>query len=113
MSQEYGGRADLSYQDAKSDKVYNISLERGGNAWIVRAAYGRRGKALTNLMKTDGVVPWNVAKATFDDLVAEKRRRGYTGQVEYDLQAVSTIPSRHQMLQYERPTDTLRTLGDP
>lgn len=68
----------LHFQDAKSDKVYEVDLyEVGSETYLVNFRYGRRGKQLREGTKTDLPVALEVAKKLFDKLVNDKKKKGY------------------------------------
>ncbi len=69
----------LYYRSGTSDKIYNIQLEPdGAGNWLVNAQYGRRTGGLTSLTKTPTAVPHFSAKRIYDDLVDEKKKKGYS-----------------------------------
>ena len=62
-----------------SDKIYEATIERSGNAYVVNFAYGARGKKMTTGTKTtNGPVPLLTARMLYTDLVIEKKKKGYT-----------------------------------
>jgi bifunctional non-homologous end joining protein LigD len=69
-------RAELYFQQGSSDKVYHLQLENVQEAWTVRAQWGRRGAALQNDVKADGV-PFEEAKRVYDRILREKTGKGY------------------------------------
>ncbi len=69
----------LYYRAGTSDKVYNVQLEPSGSGWLVNVQYGRRtGSALREETKTATPVGYSTAKATYDDLVDAKKKKGYS-----------------------------------
>jgi bifunctional non-homologous end joining protein LigD len=68
----------LYYREGSSDKVYQVTLEQKGGAWIVNFAFGRRGTTLQSGTKTSSPVPYDKAKKIYDKIVAEKMAKGYT-----------------------------------
>lgn len=70
----------LYFQDAKSDKVYEVDLcEVNGGKYLVNFRYGRRGKPLREGTKTNQPVDLAGAEKIFEKLVAEKKKKGYSG----------------------------------
>ncbi len=89
----------LYYRAGTSDKVYHVQLEPSGTGWLVNAQHGRRGGTLTELTKTPTPVSFGVAKSTYDDLVSQKKKKGYTpGALAGKSAAVSTAPPATPML---------------
>ena len=79
-SQGTGGRLSevfLNCRVGRSDKVYNAWVQRAGDGYLVRFAYGRRGTQLKLGMKTPKLVPLEEATRVVDQLAREKRARGY------------------------------------
>lgn len=68
----------LNYREGTSDKEYHVRLEPKGNGFVVNFAYGRRGSTLNTGTKTATPVDYETALKTFDNLVKEKKARGYT-----------------------------------
>jgi len=66
----------LYYREGSSDKVYQVTLEQKGGAWIVNFAFGRRGTTLQSGTKTSSPVPYDKAKKIYDKIVAEKMAKG-------------------------------------
>jgi predicted DNA-binding WGR domain protein len=80
-------RTTLHFQEATSDKIYEVDLcQTGENRYVVNFRYGRRGATLKEGVKTTQAVPLAEAEKVFDKLVAEKVKKGY--------QDVSTPPVR-------------------
>jgi|GEM_PF-2734920 len=67
----------LSFKDAKSDKVYNASLEKSGKLFIVNFAYGKRDGNLKEGTKTPTPVTYEKALAIYEKLVKSKTDKGY------------------------------------
>jgi predicted DNA-binding WGR domain protein len=69
----------LYFKDAKSDKVYQASLEEvhGGYGFVVNFAFGRRSGNLKEGTKTPDPVHYDEAKEIYDELVFSKRSKGY------------------------------------
>jgi bifunctional non-homologous end joining protein LigD len=68
----------LYYTDERSDKVYQASIDRDGDAYRVNFAYGKRNATLTTGTKTNGPVTLEAAEKIFTKLVTEKQAKGYT-----------------------------------
>ncbi len=68
----------LYYREGSSDKVYACRIEPAGERFVVNFAYGRRGSTLNTGTKTNVPVEYDNAKRIFDQLVKEKRGKGYT-----------------------------------
>jgi bifunctional non-homologous end joining protein LigD len=68
----------LYFKQGGSDKVYQVRLEPAGEGWVVNFAYGRRGSTMTTGTKTPTAVNYDAAKAIYDQLVNEKKAKGYT-----------------------------------
>jgi bifunctional non-homologous end joining protein LigD len=68
----------LYYRAGGSDKVYQASLEPAGERFVVNFAYGRRGSTLNTGTKTNVPVDYVSARRIYDQLVREKRAKGYT-----------------------------------
>ncbi len=69
----------LIFQDAKSDKVYEVDLcEAGGEKYLVNFRYGRRGATLKEGTKTQEPVSLEKAEKVFETLVKSKTKKGYT-----------------------------------
>ena len=71
-------RISLYYRDGSSDKVYHAQIEEQAGQYVVNFQYGRRGSTLQVGTKT--AVPVDHAKALkiFENLVQEKKAKGYT-----------------------------------
>ncbi|MEW6128643.1 MAG: WGR domain-containing protein [Acidobacteriota bacterium] len=68
----------LVFQEGRSDKVYEVDLcEVSANGFVVNFRYGRRGTNLKEGTKTETAVSLIEAQKVFDNLVAEKLRKGY------------------------------------
>ncbi len=68
----------LKFQDAKSDKVYEVDLcEAGTGKYLVNFRYGRRGANLKEGTKTEESVSLEKAEKIFDTLVNSKKKKGY------------------------------------
>lgn len=77
-------QVSLFFTEGSSDKEYHAQLrlaEGQSDTWIVEFQYGRRGKALKPGTKTAQPVDFATAKAVYDELVAEKKKKGYTPDV--------------------------------
>lgn len=71
-------RITLYYREGSSDKVYQVSLEPQGGAFVVNFTYGRRGSTMNTGTKTQTPVDHETAKHIYDKLVREKMAKGYT-----------------------------------
>lgn len=68
----------LHFQDARSDKVYEVDLcEVGAGQFVVNFRYGRRGSTLRDGTKTPAAVLLQEAQQIFESLVASKTSKGY------------------------------------
>jgi bifunctional non-homologous end joining protein LigD len=68
----------LYYRQGSSDKVYQASIESQGELLVVNFAYGRRGSTMTTGTKTQTPVDYDSARNIYDQLVREKKAKGYT-----------------------------------
>lgn len=71
--------AHLFFREGASDKVYNVHLAEGAAGWDVRFQNGRRGKALRDGVKIEGV-DYASALKVYEKTVASKIKGGYTEQ---------------------------------
>jgi len=72
----------LFFQDAKSDKVYEVDLcEVDTDQYLVNFRYGKRGGNLKDGTKTKSPVSLEKAEAIFDKLVLDKTKKGYSSAV--------------------------------
>jgi ATP-dependent DNA ligase len=76
-------RAELSFQQGSSDKVYHCQLTQAETGWSVTVQYGRRNSTLTSDAKIERV-PYDQAKKVFDRTVREKVSRGYQHQQRHE-----------------------------
>jgi bifunctional non-homologous end joining protein LigD len=67
---------ELFYQEGSSDKVYNATIVKDGDAYTVKVAWGRRGSTLNQGAKAVKVA-LAVAQKKFESLVREKTNKGY------------------------------------
>jgi bifunctional non-homologous end joining protein LigD len=74
---EITNRVSLYYREGSSDKIYQIMIEPEGDGFNVNIAYGRRGSTLATGTKTSSLVDYATAKSIFDQLVREKKSKGY------------------------------------
>ena len=70
-------KIQLSFKDAKSDKVYHVSLEKSSKLFVVNFAYGKRGGNLKEGTKTPKPVAYDKALKIYDKLVKSKTDKGY------------------------------------
>lgn len=68
--------AQLQYRKGTSDKVYNINLSNEDGSWFVAVEYGRRGGNLKTEMKLSDA-DFVEAKQVYEDILAEKIKKGY------------------------------------
>jgi bifunctional non-homologous end joining protein LigD len=76
MAMDAVRETQLAFREGRSDKLYAIRLLRDGKAWLVTAAWGRRGNVRRVETKYSGP-DRGAADVTFDRLVQEKRGKGY------------------------------------
>ncbi len=82
----------LKFQDAKSDKVYEVDLcEAGEGKYLVNFRYGRRGANLKEGTKTEEPVTLEKAEKLFSSLVNSKTKKGYKDDAATPV-AFSPIP---------------------
>ncbi len=94
----------LHYQDAKSDKIYEVDLcEVTNDTYLVNFRYGRRGKELREGTKTDQPVPLAKAQQIFDKLVNDKTKKGYQDASQPFVQTATTTP---EPIEEETPKTT-------
>lgn len=77
MSQIALESASLYYKAGSSDKIYNATIEKQDDGYLVNFSYGRRGSALRSGSKTSCPVKLSEAKVIFDKLIKEKTSKGY------------------------------------
>jgi bifunctional non-homologous end joining protein LigD len=75
MSQQF---TCLFKKEGTSDKQYNVHLEPQGDGFIVYGMNGRRGGTLKQQLKTQQPVALDAAQPIYDQLVAKKKKDGYT-----------------------------------
>jgi len=68
----------LRYRDGSSDKQYTVSIDAQGDGFVVNAAWGRTGRAMQTACKTAAPVPLEEAQAAAEELLNEKRKKGYS-----------------------------------
>src|SRR5258708_1500579 len=68
----------LYYRDGRSDKVYQVQLDRVDGGYVVNFQFGRRGSTLQSGTKTSEPVSYDNASKFYERLVAEKKAKGYT-----------------------------------
>jgi|SRR5579872_785185 len=78
MNAQQPERAELSFQQGGSDKVYHLQLEHVNGTWSVAAQWGRRGSALQSDVKVAGA-SYDDAKRLYDRTLKEKLAKGYKG----------------------------------
>ncbi len=67
---------ELFFQEGSSDKVYNATIVKDGDAYTVKVAWGRRGGGLNEGSKAVKVA-LAAAEKKYDSLVREKTNKGY------------------------------------
>jgi bifunctional non-homologous end joining protein LigD len=72
----------LYYREGSSDKEYHVRLEPKEDGFVVNIAYGRRGSTLSTGTKTSAPVYYDAALMIFEELVREKKAKGYTEGAE-------------------------------
>jgi predicted DNA-binding WGR domain protein len=92
----------LLYKDEKSDKEYNVTLEKV-ESWIddnsptpnflVNFTYGKRGNAVATGTKTPTKVPFEAALKIYNKLVEEKTGKGYkpSDMIELTINVVTRL----------------------
>jgi len=70
--------ATLYFTDAKSDKVYNLSLVQSDAGYLVNFSYGARGGVLKHGSKTAAPLDLAAAEKIYAKVYAEKTGKGYT-----------------------------------
>jgi len=78
MTTEIRESIALCYREGRSDKVYQVQLERVDAGFVVNFQFGRRGRTLQSGTKTLQPVSYNEAATIYERLVKEKKARGYT-----------------------------------
>lgn len=68
----------LYYTDAKSDKVYHLSLIQENGGFLVNFSYGARGGVLKHGSKTAAPLALAAAEKVYAKVYAEKTGKGYT-----------------------------------
>src|SRR5262249_30625800 len=84
----------LFYQEGSSDKVYNATIVKDGDAYTVKVEWGRRGSNLNQGSKAVKV-SLAVAQKKYDSLVREKRNKGYE-EITVDVQPAAVAPPEGQ-----------------
>jgi bifunctional non-homologous end joining protein LigD len=84
----------LYLREGSSDKEYHAALEPSGGGYVVTFRYGRRGEALKSGTKTASPVSYADAKATYDKLVAEKVKKGYSPGADGAAYQATPLESR-------------------
>ena len=84
----------LFFQEGNSDKVYNATLIKDGEAYSVRVEWGRRGVKLNEGHKAVKV-PLAEASKVFDRLVREKTGKGYQA-ISREVKPAAVAPPEGQ-----------------
>ncbi len=85
----------LYFQEGTSDKVYEVDLcEAGEGEFLVNFRYGRRGQSLKEGTKTPFPESEASARAKFERLVEEKKRKGYQegAAPEKSVESAKVVP---------------------
>jgi bifunctional non-homologous end joining protein LigD len=69
--------ASLYFKAGSSDKIYNATIEKEDDKFVVNFSYGRRGSALRSGSKTSKPVSFDEARIIFNKIVKEKTSKGY------------------------------------
>src|SRR5713101_3734240 len=78
MIAENNESISLYYRDGRSDKVYQVQLDRVDGGYVVNFQFGRRGSTLQSGTKTPEPVSYEKASKIYERLVAEKKGKGYS-----------------------------------
>jgi hypothetical protein len=70
-------KIDLHYRDGRSDKVYQIQLDRVEGGHVVNFQFGPRGSTLRSATKTPQPVPYDDGAKLNNLLVAQQIANGY------------------------------------
>ncbi len=81
---------ELFFQEGSSDKVYNATIIKDGDAYTVTCEWGRRGAGLQSGSKAVRV-PLVQAEKKFESLVREKTNKGYQAMTT-DVQPAAVAP---------------------
>jgi bifunctional non-homologous end joining protein LigD len=84
----------LFFQEGNSDKVYNATIVKDGDAYTVTCEWGRRGASLQTGSKAVRV-PLAQAQKKFESLVREKTGKGYQA-ISDDVQPAAVAPPEGQ-----------------
>lgn len=68
----------LYYREGRSDKVYQVQLQPYQSGFVVNFQFGRRGSTLQSGTKTPNPIPYDKAVRIYENLLAEKKGKGYT-----------------------------------
>lgn len=85
MTEQIEKSVSLYLTEGSSDKEYHAQLVPKDAGWVVNFQYGRRGKALKAGAKTSVPLDYAKAEKTYNDLVAEKMKKGYTPDVSGEV----------------------------
>jgi len=86
----------LLFKDSKSDKQYNVSLEKSGKQFIVNFAYGKRGGNLKEGTKTKVPIAYDKAKIIYEKLVKSKTDKGYVSNENSDKSVKKKATTKSQ-----------------
>lgn len=76
LTQAIPATASLFYQDNRSDKIYNVTLQQCDTGWSVFVTYGRRGSTLQSQTKCEREA-FEKAKSIYDSTLRDKLSKGY------------------------------------
>lgn len=85
MTEQTPKNVSLYLTEGSSDKEYHAQLLEDQGGWVVNFQYGRRGKALKAGTKTASPVSFEAAAKTYEELVSEKMKKGYTPDVSGEV----------------------------
>jgi len=68
----------LRFVEGSSDKQYTVAIQPAGDGFNVVASWGRTGSTMQTAVKTAAPVTLEKARTVADNLLKEKRRKGYT-----------------------------------
>ena len=91
-------KISLYFKEGGSDKIYNASIIKSGNGFVVNFAYGRRGNPPVTGTKTANPVGLYEAERIYNKLVRSKTDKGYkvdskatrTTNVVYSVESFET-----------------------
>ncbi|MEZ5427818.1 MAG: WGR domain-containing protein [Pyrinomonadaceae bacterium] len=102
----------LHYKEGNSDKVYEVDLCEAGRNYVVNFRYGRAGTDLREGSKTTTPVSLAEAEKIFQNLVDEKKRKGYHIVGEKKKTEEKSVPVPLSADDEKRNAAVLETLKD-